>query len=82
MQGYTDGMREQLRASIPHEGGGTFSPTFADIVDIVRAPKGIISLEERLMLLNYVRSCLGLPPVVDEVDDDSEVEAEVIDDDR
>ena len=45
-------------------------PTFADLVSLCRAPKGILSGEEHRLLLDHVRSLLGLPPVEYEEEDE------------
>ena len=45
-------------------------PTFADLVSLCRAPKGILSGEEHRLLLDHVRSLLGLPPVAYEEEDE------------
>ena len=54
----------------PVPGDDPQRPTFADLVSLCRAPKGILSGEEHRLLLDHVRSLLGLPPVEYEEEDE------------
>lgn len=54
----------------PIPAGEPQRPTFADLVSLCRAPKGILSGEEHRLLLDHVRSLLGLPPVAYEEEDE------------
>lgn len=54
-----------------------WGPSFADLLDLVRRPKGILSEEEHFTLRNHVRAILSLPPIEEEDDEDLE-EAEVV----
>lgn len=82
-QGYTDRYREAgayLRPPRTDSGPSTVlpaRPTFADLLDLVRHPKGILSVEEHHFLRDHVRSVVGLPPVEPDEEDEEIVDVEV-----
>lgn len=77
-QGFRDEYRN-LTAPTPHRTEAPSpAPTFADILDLIRHPKGILSEEEHFELRNFARFALGFAPVEPEYEDEDLEDGEVV----
>lgn len=82
-QGYTDRYREAgayLGSPRADSGPSTVlpaRPTFADLLDLARHPKGILSEEEHFELRNFLRRAIGFPDVEPDEEDEEIVDVEV-----